>query len=130
MAKSEYTDLTYFMIYGYKLMKNSEFSMIAWDGVGNSNWYIFDILVCYAMTYVVAKLAKTKDQWKWMFATLLVCTMVLSFFKSAYWYNTMLAYPAGFLFAEYESKIVSVLRKYYLPLLFIFAIVFVVSSVV
>ena len=127
MAKSEYTDLTYFMIYGYKLMKNSEFSMIAWDGVGNSNWYIFDILVCYAMTYVVAKLAKTKDQWKWMFATLLVCTMVLSFFKSAYWYNTMLAYPAGFLFAEYESKIVSVLRKYYLPLLFIFAIVFVVS---
>ena len=24
MAKSEYTDLTYFMIYGYKLMKNSE----------------------------------------------------------------------------------------------------------
>ena len=24
MAKSEYTDLTYFMIYGYKLVKNSE----------------------------------------------------------------------------------------------------------
>ena len=25
MAKSEYTDLTYFMIYGYKLVKNSEY---------------------------------------------------------------------------------------------------------
>ena len=24
MAKSEYTDLTYFMIYGYKLVKNSD----------------------------------------------------------------------------------------------------------
>lgn len=24
MAKSEYTDLTYFMIYGYKLVKNLE----------------------------------------------------------------------------------------------------------
>ena len=24
MAKSEYADLTYFMIYGYKLVKNSE----------------------------------------------------------------------------------------------------------
>ncbi len=25
MAKSEHIDLTYFMIYGYKLVKNSEF---------------------------------------------------------------------------------------------------------
>ena len=26
MAKSEYTDLTYFMIYGYKLVKKSDYN--------------------------------------------------------------------------------------------------------
>lgn len=102
-------------------------SMIAWDDVGNSNWYIFVILVCYAMTYLVAILFKKKDQWKWLFATLLFCVLVLSVYKRVYWYNTMLAYPAGFLFAEYECKIIGVLRKYYVPFLIIFASAFVVS---
>lgn len=102
-------------------------SLIAWDGVGNSNWYIFDILLCYAMTYVVARFAQIKDQWKWLFATLLACMLLLSFFKIAYWYNTILAYPAGFLFAEYESRIVGILRNHYMPFLFIFASIFVVS---
>lgn len=102
-------------------------SMIAWEDVGNSNWYIFVILLCYAITYGVAKLVRRKDQWKWLFATLLVCVLVLSVFKRVYWYNTMLAYPAGFFFAEYESKIIGVMRKYYVPLLIIFASAFVLS---
>ena len=102
-------------------------SMIAWDEVGNSNWYIFVILLCYAMTYVVAKLTPQKDLWKWLLATSLVCVLVLSVFKRTYWYNTMLAYPAGFLFAEYESRITGVMRKYYVPILIILASVWVLS---
>lgn len=29
------------------------FSLIGWDSIGNSNWYIFDILICYIITYIV-----------------------------------------------------------------------------
>jgi len=36
MAKSEYTDLTYFMIYGYKLVKNSENNC----DYGNREYYL------------------------------------------------------------------------------------------
>ena len=28
-------------------------SLIAWDSIYNSNWYIFCILICYAFTYIV-----------------------------------------------------------------------------
>ena len=28
-------------------------SFIAWDSVGNSNWYIFVILVCYTLSYLI-----------------------------------------------------------------------------
>lgn len=33
------------------------FSFIAWDSVGNSNWYIFVILICYCFTYIANKLS-------------------------------------------------------------------------
>lgn len=92
-------------------------SMIGWDSVGNSNWYIFDILVCYTATYIVAKLSDEKNLWKWLFFLIFICVIVLSFLKKSYWYNTMMAYPAGVLFAAYQNRIVAVFRKYYLPLL-------------
>lgn len=31
-------------------------SLVAWDSVGNSNWYIFVILFCYFATYMCAKI--------------------------------------------------------------------------
>ena len=31
-------------------------SLIGWESLGNSNWYIFDILVCYALAYIFFKI--------------------------------------------------------------------------
>lgn len=94
-------------------------SLLGWDSVGNSNWYIFDILLCYAVTYVVARFANEKNLWKWLLALVFVCVIVLSFFKELYWYSTLMAYPAGAVFAEYQKRIVAVLRKFYFPLVIV-----------
>lgn len=32
-------------------------SLIGWENVGNSNWYIFCIICCYAFTYIAFKIA-------------------------------------------------------------------------
>ena len=37
MAKLEYTDLTYFMIYGYKLVKNSDY----YDNISEKKLYLW-----------------------------------------------------------------------------------------
>lgn len=31
-------------------------SLIGWDSVGNSNWYIFVIMICYALTFIGQKI--------------------------------------------------------------------------
>ena len=102
-------------------------SMIAWDGVGNSNWYIFDILVCYAASYIVAKFMKGKDFGQWLLLLMALCMLILSFFKTPHWYNTLLAYPAGVIFAEHQHEIVKTLRKFYYPFLIVLSGIFVVS---
>lgn len=102
-------------------------SFTGWDSVGNSNWYIFDILLCYAASYVVAKCAKGKNFGQWLLLLMAVCMLMLSLFKDLYWYNTLLAYPAGAIFAEQQHKIVVILRKYYYFFLIVLSGLFVVS---
>ena len=58
---------------------------------------------------------------------ILVIALLLSFFKLPYWYNTLLSYPAGFLFAIKQKEIVGIMRKYYLSILCLLVISFIVS---
>ncbi len=101
-------------------------SLLGWDSVGNSNWYIFDILLCYATNYIVAKFFSGRYLWIWLLASVVVVIFVLSLFKSAYWYNTLLAYPAGAVFAQYEKRIIGLFQKYYVVLLILLSGLFVV----
>ena len=71
-------------------------SLFAWDNIGNSNWYIFVILLCYAATWVSAKCLKSG--WKVLALTLTMLCVVYALlvqFKPSHWYNTMVAYPLG-----------------------------------
>lgn len=36
--------------------KQTILSFVAWDSVGNSNWYIFTILLCYTLSYGIFRL--------------------------------------------------------------------------
>lgn len=51
-------------------------SLIGWESVGNSNWYIFCILICYAATYIAFK-ASTNSRGALILLSLLSCTYLL-----------------------------------------------------
>ena len=80
------------------------FSFFGWDGIGNSNWYIFDTLVLYVLTFFsfrfVGKNYKTGLYIMGLLTLAFIITM--SFFKQPYWYNTVIAYFMGMFFALIE----------------------------
>ncbi len=91
-------------------------SLIGWESVNNSNWYIFVILLCYAITYVCFRFMKKGQAWMVMVGTIM--TMVILFFvKPSWWYNTILCYPAGMFFSIYKQNWECMARKRYLVML-------------
>lgn len=41
-------------------LSQSLLSLTGWESVGNSNWYIFCILICYALVYLTARIVRGK----------------------------------------------------------------------
>ena len=78
-------------------------SLIGWESLGNSNWYIFAIILCYVIAYIAAR--TTRCIAIWSFFGVFVMTQVMSFFKEPYWYNTIMAFPIGMVFSDYRDKI-------------------------
>jgi len=95
--------------------KQSLLSLTGWEGVGNSNWYIFVILLCYLVTYLVLRLPITKRSLRCalIFALCAVCLFVLSFYKKDCWFNTILCYPLGFLYSTYKDSIEAHVKRSY-----------------
>ncbi len=114
-------------VIGYK---NSLFEIITsltgWNSLGNSNWYIFSILILYLITYIAFKIFKNNNRNAIILCSIITLTtmFLLSFFKEPYWYNTMLCYPLGMFYSYYKDKIFEFLKnnKLYYPL-FIFLII-------
>lgn len=105
-------------------------SFVGWESLGNSNWYIFVILLCYSFTYVSLNLP-TNKVWLKVIIKFLFCSVAivwLSLEKDYWWYNTLLSYPFGFIYSANKDTIEDFLKKYYwqycIPLLFVFLLLF------
>ena len=107
-------------------------SFIGWEAVGNSNWYIFAMLVLYLITYVSYKMFKDKFHCAAVLVTVLtvVYIVVLSFFKDAWWYDTVLLYPLGIWYSLSKDNVETFVMKkpinYYVVFILCFGI-FVIS---
>lgn len=107
-------------------------SFTGWESVGNSNWYIFAVLILYLITYISFKICK--DKYPRAAALITFFTVlyiaVLAFLKDAWWFDTVLLYPLGIWYSLGKNKIEDFVRKkpvnYYL-LFALCAVVFVVS---
>ncbi len=92
-------------------------SLVAWDAVGNSNWYIFAILVSYMATYIAFILFGRKEKYYLpaFVATLLIAAFVLSFgyfkIKPSYWFDTVIIYALGVWWSLLRDKIEKLLNK-------------------
>lgn len=108
-------------------------SFVGWESIGNSNWYIFAILVLYLITFVAFKLSKNKYSNAAKIVTILTVIYIALLAlagKDAWWFDTVLLYPLGIWYSIGKDNIERFIKKkpvnYYL--LFILCIgVFVIS---
>lgn len=81
-------------------------ALVAWDSVGNSNWFIFAILCAYVFSFIALVLGNGRMRRSLIIVTLL-CFVYIAFvsrFKGGYWFDTMLAFPLGGLISLYKEK--------------------------
>ena len=123
-------------------LKRIVLSLIGWQSVGNSNWYIFDILVLYMLMFLAFGIAeKLKPGEKLngsrfekhtnlpgliLFFVLTLCFIyvMMKTDKETRWYNTVILLPVGCLYSEFRGEIERLVIKndvtYYLTLLLVF----------
>ncbi len=84
-------------------------SLVGLDGVGNSIWFIFSIIVLYLLTFAVFIFAKKRVVLGTAILTVLSFAAVLAVraWKGSeyWWYDTMMCYPLGMWYAIAKPKI-------------------------
>ena len=87
-------------------------SLIGWNSIGNSNWFIFTILCCYATTYISFSIFKSEKKSLLMnFFAIFIVFVILSRFKESWWYDTILCYPFGLLFSYLKTDFEKIVLK-------------------
>lgn len=92
-------------------LNNYLLSFIGWTSIGNSNWYIFDIIVLYILTYIAFVINDKRKYNNRVFCIIVTMfTIVMWIFlklsgKGQYWYNTILAFPLGMIISIYKHEI-------------------------
>lgn len=108
-------------------------SFIGWESVGNSNWYIFIIMILYLITFISFYKAEASTYKRplvvFAIITFLMC-IGLSFFKSEYWINTMFCYVAGLIFSAYKDRLEKCAqRNYWATIIGILLLLFVLDYI-
>lgn len=99
-------------------------SFVAWESLGNSNWYIFAILCCYLSSYLVAKLDVSNKYHVLGIGVLSLCYMtIISYFKELWWYNCIFAYVGGGIFCIYKTRILQIVKDRYFMFVLFFSVI-------
>ena len=97
-------------------------SFVCWDSVGNSNWYIFVIMLCYALFWFSAGVVKRKvnvidrggRKWQIIMMLLLATSVVaLSRVRPSWWCDTLMAFGAGAVYGPNRNCIEDYAKKNY-----------------
>ena len=99
---------------------------IGWNSVGNSNWFIFDILALYLGVLLISKLCRTdinKENEKRFLCLLTLYTaglwaILYSVKHESYWVDTLMTFPLGMWYSHFKDSIDKMVRKtkYYYPI--------------
>lgn len=106
-------------------------ALTGWDSVGNSNWYIFVILICYLISWIGLSISG-KSNLKIGLAVYILLSIIvyiiLVLYKQSWWYDTFLCFTAGITFSHYKQKIEQLTDKHYWALLIICVLLFAISK--
>ncbi len=102
-------------------------AFLAWDNLGNSNWYIFAMLVLYAITWLAFSLLGKRKALAAALVTVLtvVYMLVVSKYQGYWWYDTVLCYPLGMWFSLFKTKIIPFVTRnnlIWLAVMLVFAV--------
>ena len=95
-------------------VKNYFLCWTGWEGIGNSNWFIFIMLVLYVISFlsfcVTAGAREPEKGQKAVLASVIAMTAVLFVLlrfsdRKDYWYNTVFCYSFGMLFSYFKDSI-------------------------
>ncbi len=100
-------------------VKQVIFSLIAWDGLGNSSWYIFVTLVLYILTFISFSFIKLIKNKKLYIINIILFTALTALFvyilikvgKESWWWNTALLFPLGFWYSYFKDIIEKLVMK-------------------
>ena len=112
-------------------IKQCLLSLTGWESVGNSNWYIFIIMLMYLITFISFYRLKADNYTRPLLLSLaltFITSILMSYFKADYWYNTMFCYTTGIFFSLYKHKIERCTKTHYWPMLIIAVIVLVIMD--
>ena len=107
-------------------VKQCLLSFTGWESVGNSNWYIFIILLMYLITYWAFYKNESDGFRKPLLVSIgltFVFCLGMSYLKAEYWYNTMFCYTVGLVFSGYKDKIEEFVKSRYWIILIVSLIV-------
>ena len=100
-----------FALYGmYKgtkySIKRMVLTFLGWNGIGNSNWYIFCILCLYLFTYIAFTVFSNKKKAVTAVTLLTIIYMgIVNKYQGSWWWDTALCYSLGMWFYIYKEKI-------------------------
>ena len=94
-------------------------SLLLWDSIGNSNWYIFDILAIYIIMYICFMVplpikGKQSDLTRAVLVflfTICIVYILKSLGIDPQWYNTIIIFPVGILYVIFCKDIEKLLWK-------------------
>ena len=91
--------------------------------IGNSTWYIFAILCCYAAAWGVARIRRSSVE-ICLGATIALIGywVVIQFFRWTPWYDTIMCFPLGMWYAAKRDAFERVLKRWYWVALPCFAV--------
>lgn len=89
-------------------------SFIGWEAVGNSNWYIFTILLLYIFTYIAFSISSRHSIGIFL-VTAFSCIYILfckyTDIRPTHWYDTLICFSIGMCFSHLKKKIDLVISK-------------------
>lgn len=100
-------------------VKNLLIAFTAWNGIGNSSWYIFAILAMYIATIIAFLPKKFSESKAVEFISLIVLTalgvaLVYALIKAGkpnFFFNTIILFPLGFWYSYFKDAIEKILMK-------------------
>lgn len=98
--------------------KDYALSLIGWESIGNSNWFVFDIIILYLISYFslsfVVKHNLNEKHLLWIIFGMSAAFMIFMFkakYGMAWWYDTIFSFPVGMLWSAYKPQLEQKLKK-------------------